>query len=86
MFTRLVFVAATLVFATAAVAAAPLKMADEASYDVLTYSAWGRQNNLSGAECTGIGPAGHVLLGATHGSFRCQVQVGGCPRAPSSPG
>ena len=25
------------------------------------------------------GPAGHVLLGATHGSFRCQVQVGGAP-------
>src|SRR5262249_15780061 len=40
---------------------------------------WGRQNNLSGAQCTGLGPAGHVLLGATHGSFRCQVQVGGVP-------
>src|SRR6476661_3422131 len=54
-------------------------MADDTSYDVLTYSAWGRQNNVSGAECTGTGPAGHALLGATHGSFRCQVQVGGVP-------
>jgi hypothetical protein len=75
----LALVAASLVSVTAAGAAAPPKMADETSYDVLTYSAWGRQNNISGAECTGIGPAGHVLLGVTHGSFRCQVQVGGTP-------
>jgi hypothetical protein len=68
-----------LVSITAAAAAPPPKMADDTSYDVLTYSAWGRQNNVSGAECTGIGPAGHALLGATHGSFRCQVQVGGTP-------
>ncbi|HZT45306.1 MAG TPA: hypothetical protein VFA24_03920 [Gaiellaceae bacterium] len=54
-------------------------MADETSYDALTYSTWGRQNNLSGAHCTGTGPAGHVLLGATHGSFRCQVEVGEAP-------
>jgi hypothetical protein len=70
---------ASLVAATSAGAAPPPKMADDTSYDVLTYSAWGRQNNVSGAECTGTGPAGHALLGATHGSFRCQVQVGGTP-------
>lgn len=64
--------------ATAAVAAAP-KMADETVYDALTYSAWGRLNQLSGATCTGLGPAGKVLLGATHGSFRCDVQVGEAP-------
>jgi hypothetical protein len=54
-------------------------MADETSYDALTYSAWGRQNSLSGAECKGLGPAGNVLLGATHGSFRCTAQVGEVP-------
>ena len=75
----LVVVTAVLAAAAAAGAAAPPRMADQTSYDVLTYSAWGRQNNVSGAECTGVGPAGHVLLGATHGSFRCQVQVGGTP-------
>jgi hypothetical protein len=71
--------AISLVSATVGWAAAPPRMADESSYDVLTYSAWGRQNGLSGAECTGLGPAGHVFLGATHGSFRCTAQVGEVP-------
>jgi hypothetical protein len=75
----LALASASLVSATAAGAAPPPRMADETSYDALTYSAWGRQNNVSGAQCTGTGPAGHVLLGATHGSFRCQVQVGEAP-------
>ncbi len=67
----------------AASAAPPPWMSDESSYDVLTYSAWGRQNGLTGAECTGIGTAGKRpgILGATHGSFRCQTQVGGVPSA-----
>ena len=70
---------ASISLATAAVAGAAgaPKMADETSYDALTYSAWGRQNALTGAECTGLGAAGHVFLGPTHSSFRCQVQVGG---------
>jgi len=76
---KTILIIASLVAAAAAAAAPPPKMADDTSYDVLTYSAWGRQNNVSGAECTGTGPAGHALLGATHGSFRCQVQVGGTP-------
>lgn len=75
----LVLAAIALVSATVAWAAAPARMADETSYDVLTYSAWGRQNSLSGAECTGLGPAGHVFLGPTHGSFRCTAQVGEVP-------
>jgi hypothetical protein len=82
---RLMF---ALAFASAAVAlpaaaASPPWMSDESSYDVLTYSAWGRQNGLTGAECTGIGKAGKRpgILGATHGSFRCQTQVGGAPSA-----
>jgi len=56
-------------------------MYDESSYDVLTYSAWGRQNAVSGAQCTGLGAGrkGKGLLGMTHMSFRCQVQVGGAP-------
>jgi hypothetical protein len=69
----------SLASATFAGAASPPRMADETSYDVLTYSAWGRQNDVSGAQCTGLGPAGHVFLGATHGTFRCQVQVGEAP-------
>jgi hypothetical protein len=75
----LALAAVLLVPATLAAAAAPPKMPDESSYDVLTYSAWGRQNQLSGAECKGLGPAGHAFLGATHGSFRCEVQVGEVP-------
>lgn len=75
----LALIITSLVAAAAASAAPPPKMADDASYDVLTYSAWGRQNNISGAECTGVGPAGSALLGPTHGSFRCQVLVGGTP-------
>ena len=71
--------AIALVSATVAWAASPPRMADETSYDALTYSAWGRQNSLSGAECKGLGPACHVLLGATHGSFRCTAQVGEVP-------
>jgi hypothetical protein len=64
----------------AAASAAPLPwMYDESSYDVLTYSAWGRQNQISGAECTGIGAAGKRFKGTTHGSFRCDVAVGGTP-------
>jgi hypothetical protein len=75
------FLLATISLASAAVAGAAgaPKMADETSYDAITYSAWGRQNNLSGAECTGLGAAGHVFLGPTHSSFRCQVQVGEAP-------
>jgi hypothetical protein len=75
----LALTAVSLVAATLAAAAAPPKMPDESSYDVLTYSAWGRQNNLSGAQCKGLGPAGHAFLGATHGTFRCEVQVGEAP-------
>jgi hypothetical protein len=75
----LALAAVSLVPATLAAAAAPPRMPDESSYDVLTYSAWGRQNSLSGAECTGLGPAGHAFLGATHGSFRCTAQVGEVP-------
>ncbi len=76
--------ALALVTATSAGGAPSLTMPDEDSYDVLTYSAWGRQNNLSGATCTGLGPAGHTFLGEsalgpTHASFRCQVQVGEAP-------
>ena len=84
---RFALAALTLVAAVAAVAVAsaapPPWMSDESSYDVLTYSAWGRQNGLTGAECTGIGKAGKRpgILGATHGSFRCQTQVGGAPSA-----
>ncbi len=69
----------SLVSATIAGAASPPRMPDESSYDALTYSAWGRQNNLSGAQCTGLGPAGRAFLGATHSFFRCQVQVGEVP-------
>jgi hypothetical protein len=54
-------------------------MYDESSYDVLTYSAWGRANQISGAQCTGTGAAGKRFKGATHSSFRCDVQVGGAP-------
>ncbi len=77
--------ALTLVAAVAAVAAAsaasPPSMSDESSYDVLTYSAWGLQNGLTGAECTGIGKASTRpgLLSVAHGSFRCQTEVGGVP-------
>src|SRR5581483_2770801 len=84
---RFALAALTLAAAVAAVAAAsaapPAWMPDESSYDVLTYSAWGRQNGLTGAECTGIGKAGKRpgILSATHGSFRCQTQVGGVPGA-----
>ncbi len=83
--TRFALAALTFVAAVAAVAVAsaapPPWMSDESSYDVLTYSAWGRQNALTGAECTGIGKAGTRpgVLGATHASFRCQTQVGGAP-------
>jgi hypothetical protein len=84
---RFALAALTLVAALAGVAVAsaapPPWMPDEGSYDVLTYSAWGRQNGLTGAECTGIGKAGKRpgILGATHGSFRCETQVGGAPSA-----
>ena len=54
-------------------------MYDEKSYDVLTYSAWGRVNDISGAECTGLGKAGKRFEGPTHASFRCEVQVGATP-------
>jgi hypothetical protein len=74
-----VLILIALISAAIATAAAAPGMADESSYDVLTYSAWGRQNDLSGAQCTGLGPAGHTFLGATHASFRCQVQVGEAP-------
>ncbi|HST24786.1 MAG TPA: hypothetical protein VLJ76_02240 [Gaiellaceae bacterium] len=74
-------VLAALSVVAAASAGPPPWMSDESSYDVLTYSAWGRQNGLTGAECTGIGAARSRpgILGATHGSFRCQTQVGGMP-------
>lgn len=79
---RLVAAAALLVavsslLATSAFAAAPATMADETSYDVLTYSAWGRQNGVTGAQCTGQGRAGKTFLGATHALFRCDVFVNG---------
>jgi hypothetical protein len=79
--TGVTVVLAALSFAAAASAGPPPWMSDESSYDVLTYSAWGRQNGLTGAECTGIGVARSRpgILGATHGSFRCQTQVGGVP-------
>ena len=82
---RFALAALTLLAVCAAVAAAsaapPPWMYDEKSYDVLTYSAWGRQNQISGAKCTGIGKAGKGpgVLGATHSSFRCDVQVGEAP-------
>lgn len=60
-------------------AATAPKMPDEKVYDALTYSTWGRVNKLSGATCTGLGPAGKAFLGPTHGSFRCDVQVGEVP-------
>lgn len=72
-------VLAALVTATTAGAGPAPKMEDEKVYDVLTYSAWGRKNDLSGASCTGLGPAGKAFLGPTHGSFRCEVQVGEAP-------
>lgn len=75
----IVLVAAVAATAVATAATPAPKMADEDSYDALTYSAWGRRNHLSGATCTGLGPAGKVLLGPTHGSFRCEVQVGEVP-------
>jgi hypothetical protein len=73
----LVLVLAALSVVAAASAAPPPWMYDESSYDVLTYSAWGRVNQISSAECTGIGAAGKRFKGATHGSFRCDVAVGG---------
>lgn len=79
--TGLILVLAALSVVAAASAGPPPWMSDESSYDVLTYSAWGRENGLTGAECTGIGTAGKRpgILGATHDSFRCQTQVGGVP-------
>ena len=71
--------ALTAVSATTAAAAAAPWMYDESSYDVLTYSAWGRQNEISGAQCTGLGKTGKGFEGTTHASFRCDVQVGETP-------
>ena len=50
LLSALVLGAIALVSATVAWAASPPRMADETSYDALTYTAWGRQNNLSGAQ------------------------------------
>jgi hypothetical protein len=79
----LALAALTLVIALAtaagALAASSPWMYDEQSYDVLTYSAWGRANQVSGAQCTGTGAAGKKFKGTTHGAFRCDVQVGGVP-------
>lgn len=72
-------VLAALAAATSVGAATAPRIADEKVYDALTYSAWGRVNKLSGATCTGLGPAGKVFLGPTHGSFRCDVAVGEVP-------
>jgi hypothetical protein len=71
----------TVVAVAGATAAAPPAawMYDEKSYDALTYSAWGRLNAISAAQCTGLGKAGKRFEGATHSSFRCDVQVGGVP-------
>lgn len=69
--------AAALVVVAAASAAPPPWMYDASSYDVLTYSAWGLQNQISSAECTGTGAAGNHFLGTSHNSFRCDVAVGG---------
>ncbi len=75
----LILVLAALSVVAAASAGPPPWMYDENSYDVLAYSAWGRTNNVSGAQCTGIGAAGKRFKGATHSSFRCDVAVGGAP-------
>ncbi len=74
-----VLAATWLVSATLGTAAPSPWMYDESSYDVLTYSVWGRQNHVSGAQCTGLGRGRKGFEGMTHASFRCHVQVGGAP-------
>ena len=64
--------------APAAAGSAP-GMSDFESDDFLVMSAWGRQNNVSRATCTGLGRAGNGPAGPTHSSFRCDVRVGAAP-------
>jgi hypothetical protein len=65
--------------ATAARVAGTPGVRDSSAADILVYSAWGRQNDVTAAECTGTGPAQKVGALREHGTFRCRVAAEGKP-------
>ena len=67
--------AVSLVGGTSAAGAPAPWMYHKESPRFLTYSAWGRRNNVTNATCTGRGRAGKRRKGPTYSSFRCRVRV-----------